>query len=108
MAGPLNQSDIDRLVAEAAGSSASVIFRSDGERFPNPKQISARAFDFRTPIHLAEADRAVPPAVGGERGEHVFRDLAAIEEQPADQRRLTVVDRAAGEHTQRVARRHQK
>jgi flagellar motor switch protein FliM len=56
MAGPLNQSDIDRLVAEAASSSASVIYRADGERFPNPKQVSARAFDFRTPIHLAEAE----------------------------------------------------
>ncbi|MFM8363888.1 MAG: flagellar motor switch protein FliM [Verrucomicrobiota bacterium] len=56
MAGPLNQSDIDRLVAEAAGSSASVIYRSDGERFPSPKQVNARAFDFRTPIHLAEAE----------------------------------------------------
>jgi flagellar motor switch protein FliM len=56
MAGPLNQSDIDRLVAEAAGSSASVIFRADGERFANPKQVAAKAFDFRTPIHLAEAE----------------------------------------------------
>lgn len=56
MAGPLNQSDIDRLVAEAAGSSASTIYRADGERFPNPKQVAAKPFDFRTPIHLAEAE----------------------------------------------------
>lgn len=57
MAGALNQSDIDRLVAEAASTTdAKRIFRSDGERFPNPKQVSAKTFDFRTPIHLAEAE----------------------------------------------------
>ncbi len=57
MAGTLNQSDIDRLVAEAAGTTeASRLFRSNGERFPNPKQVSAKTFDFRTPIHLAEAE----------------------------------------------------
>jgi flagellar motor switch protein FliM len=56
MAGPLNQSDIDRLVAEAADASAPVIYRADGARFTNPAQVSAKPFDFRTPIHLAEAE----------------------------------------------------
>ena len=56
MAGPLNQSDIDRLVAEAADASAPVIFNAEGVRFPNPSQITSKAFDFRTPIHLAEAE----------------------------------------------------
>ena len=56
MAG-LNQSDIDQLVAEAAGSTdAKMIFRSDGERFPKSNQVSAKTFDFRTPIHLADAE----------------------------------------------------
>ena len=55
MAGTLNQSDIDRLVAEAAQSSAPSIYRFDGSRFPTANQIQPKAFDFRTPIHLAEA-----------------------------------------------------
>lgn len=56
MAGTLNQSDIDRLVAEAAQSSAPSIYRFDGSRFPVANQIQPKAFDFRTPIHLAEAE----------------------------------------------------
>jgi flagellar motor switch protein FliM len=57
MAGPLNQSDIDRLVAEATGTTdTKMIFRSDGERFPKSNQVTAKTFDFRTPIHLAEAE----------------------------------------------------
>jgi flagellar motor switch protein FliM len=56
MAGTLNQSDIDRLVAEAAQSSAPSIYRFDGSRFPTANQVQAKAFDFRTPIHLAEAE----------------------------------------------------
>jgi flagellar motor switch protein FliM len=56
MAGTLNQSDIDRLVAEAAVSSAPNIFQHDGSRFPAAAKAQAKAFDFRTPIHLAEAE----------------------------------------------------
>ena len=53
---PLNQSDIDQLVAEAAQSSSPASFRFDGSRFPASTKISQQAFDFRTPIHLAEAE----------------------------------------------------
>jgi flagellar motor switch protein FliM len=56
MAG-LNQSDIDQLVAEAAGTTdAKMVFRSDGERFSKSNPVTPKTFDFRTPIHLAEAE----------------------------------------------------
>ena len=55
MAGALNQTDIDRLVAEASGGE-SVIYRPDGSRFQQGAGIQAKPFDFRTPIHLAEAE----------------------------------------------------
>jgi flagellar motor switch protein FliM len=55
MAGALNQSDIDRLVAQASGGD-SVIFRPDGTRHQKGSGVQAKPFDFRTPIHLAEAE----------------------------------------------------
>lgn len=56
MSGSLNQSDIDRLVAEAAQASTPACFRADGSRFPTSTKINPKPFDFRTPIHLAEAE----------------------------------------------------
>lgn len=53
---PLNQSDIDQLVAQASQASAPASFRCDGSRFPAATKINPRPFDFRTPIHLAEAE----------------------------------------------------
>ena len=55
MAEPLNQSDIDRLVAEAASSSKPPVYRCDGTKFPVNK-INPTPFDFRTPIFLAEGE----------------------------------------------------
>jgi flagellar motor switch protein FliM len=49
---PQNQSDIDPLVAEAGQAS----YRFDGSRFPASLKINTQAFDFRTPVHLAEAE----------------------------------------------------
>ncbi len=56
MSGSLNQSDIDRLVAEASESSTPASFRADGSRFPTSQKITPKPFDFRTPVHLAEAE----------------------------------------------------
>ena len=56
MAGPLNQSDIDKLVAEAAQASAPSVFRFDGSKFQLPNQVTPKPFDFRTPILLNESE----------------------------------------------------
>ncbi len=53
MAETLNQSDIDRLPADASGAP---VYRFDGTRFEGPNQATPQAFDFRTPILLAEAE----------------------------------------------------
>ena len=48
--------------------------------------------------------RAVPPAVGLQRRELVVEDLPRLVQQPADQRRLAVVDAAAGDEAQQLLR----
>lgn len=56
MAGPLDQSDIDRLVAEAANTPSGKIYRHDGTEFPSSLKVTAKPFDFRTPVFLAESE----------------------------------------------------
>jgi hypothetical protein len=46
----------------------------------------------------------VPLAVRFERGELVVEDLLGLVEQPADQRRLAVVDAAAGQKAEQLGR----
>jgi hypothetical protein len=52
-----------------------------------------------------EVDRLVAAGARFERVELVGEDRAAVEQQPADQRALAVVDRAGGQEPQRPARR---
>ena len=58
------------------------------------------------------AGRAVLAAVAGDGGQRVLEDQLAVEQQAADQRRLAVIDRAAGEEAEqfpvlgRAMRRH--
>jgi len=47
-------------------------------------------------------DRAVAPRVGLERRELVIEDQPGLEQQPPDQRRLAVVDGAAGDEAQQA------
>ena len=56
MAGPLNQSDIDKLVAEAAQASAPAVFQCDGTKFPASNPVTPKPFDFRTPVLLNESE----------------------------------------------------
>ena len=51
----LDQSDIDRLLAEGAKPQFSV-FTHNGERIADPASIPVEPFDFRTPVFLAEAE----------------------------------------------------
>ena len=51
----LNQSDIDRMLAEAVEESRAPMFRANGEPF-GPADVPVEPFDFRTPIFLAEAE----------------------------------------------------
>jgi hypothetical protein len=44
----------------------------------------------------------MPLAVGLERGELVVENLLRLVQQPADQRRLAVVDAAAGDEAQQL------
>ena len=46
--------------------------------------------------------RPVPLAVAFQRGELVVEDLLALVQQPADQRRLAVIDAAAGDEAQKL------
>jgi hypothetical protein len=46
----------------------------------------------------------VPYAVGGERLQLIVHDQPAVMQQPADQCRLAVVDRPAGDQTKQVLR----
>jgi hypothetical protein len=48
--------------------------------------------------------RPMPLAVAFQRGELVLEDLLCLVEQPADQRRLAVVDAAAGQEAQQLLR----
>jgi flagellar motor switch protein FliM len=52
----LNQTDIDRLIAEVEQGVDLAMFRADGSRFPKPKEVPIETFDFRTPIFLAETE----------------------------------------------------
>jgi flagellar motor switch protein FliM len=56
MADFLNQTDIDRLIAEVDGGAELAVFRYDGSRYPRPKDVAVEIFDFRTPIFLAETE----------------------------------------------------
>lgn len=53
----LSQSEIDRLMAESAASTAStaVVFRSTGERFDAADTPSAEPYDFSNPIRINES-----------------------------------------------------
>ena len=51
-----------------------------------------------------EVDRLAAAGPGFERVELVGEDRAAVEQEPADQRALAVVDRARREEAQRPAR----
>ena len=48
---------------------------------------------------------AMRPGIARQRGELIVENQRRIEQEPADQRRLAVVDRTAGEHAELVARR---
>jgi hypothetical protein len=63
--------------------------------------LGRQAVDEQREINGA-ALRAVACAVGLDRGELVVEDLLALEQQPPDQRRLAVVDAAAGDEAQQV------
>lgn len=52
----LNQSDIDKLIAEVESGAEVAMFRADGSRYPRPKEVPVEVFDFRTPIFLAETE----------------------------------------------------
>lgn len=53
----LDQSEIDRLLAEGGGGKSPLtIFTHNGERSADPESLSVEAFDFRTPVFLAEAE----------------------------------------------------
>jgi flagellar motor switch protein FliM len=52
----LNQSDIDKLIAEVEQGVEIAMFRADGTRYPRPKEVPVEVFDFRTPIFLAETE----------------------------------------------------
>src|SRR6202008_3536857 len=49
-------SDIDKMLAEATEENRAPIFRADGTPFANSDTTKVEAFDFRTPIFLAEAE----------------------------------------------------
>lgn len=51
----LDQSDIDRLIAEGSARRCPV-FTHSGDIFSDPEKISIEPFDFRTPVFLAEAE----------------------------------------------------
>jgi flagellar motor switch protein FliM len=51
----LDQSDIDRLIAEGA-THRFPVFTHTGDSFADPESISIEPFDFRTPVFLAEAE----------------------------------------------------
>jgi hypothetical protein len=64
------------------------------------------AFGGKTVDEQSEIDflalRAVAPAVGLQRRELIFEDLLRFVQQPSDQRRLAVVDAAAGNEPQQL------
>lgn len=52
----LDQSDIDRLLAQAEDDLKKSIFRSNGEPFPDPDSLKIENFDFRNPVFLTEIE----------------------------------------------------
>jgi hypothetical protein len=63
--------------------------------------LGGEAVEQQREVELA-VDRAVAPRLDLERGELVVEDEAGLEQQPADQRALAVVDAAAGDEAQQA------
>ena len=51
----LDQSEIDRMLAEASAQEK-IIFRHSGDRYSDPDKVIVEPFDFRTPVFLAESE----------------------------------------------------